>query len=78
MSVFTIIFQQTENVHPGVNKIEKELVLQAKTKADLAVTEMQKMVRVGHPILKLAGISGAAAVCLGAYGAHGKSCQTVF
>ena len=65
-------FQQTGNGNNPAVKIEKELVLQAKTKADLAVNEMQKMVRVAHPILKLAGISGAAAVCLGAYGAHGK------
>ena len=34
---------------------------------------MQKMVRVGHPFMKLAGISGAAAVILGAYGAHGMN-----
>jgi uncharacterized membrane protein YgdD (TMEM256/DUF423 family) len=32
---------------------------------------MQKMARVGHPVLRLAGLSGAAAVILGAYGAHG-------
>ena len=53
-------------------KIEKELALQAKAKAELAVTEMHKMVRVGHPLVRLAGLSGAAAVILGAYGAHGQ------
>ena len=26
----------------------------------------------GHPLIRLAGLSGAAAVALGAYGAHGK------
>lgn len=31
------------------------------------------MVRVGHPFVKLAGLSGAAAVILGAYGAHGTT-----
>jgi len=33
---------------------------------------MNKMVKVGHPLLRLAGLSGAAAVILGAYGAHGR------
>ena len=53
-------------------EIEQELVLQAKSKADFAVNEMQKMARVAHPVLRLAGLSGAAAVILGAYGAHGR------
>ena len=63
-------FSQTAVGSPVV-KIEQELVLQAKSKADLAVKEMQKMARVAHPVLRLAGLSGAAAVILGAYGAHG-------
>jgi hypothetical protein len=63
-------FSQASTSNP-VAKIEQELVLQAKSKADLAVNEMQKMARVGHPVLRLAGLSGAAAVILGAYGAHG-------
>ncbi len=63
-------FSQVSTSNP-VAKIEQELVLQAKSKADLAVNEMQKMARVGHPVLRLAGLSGAAAVILGAYGAHG-------
>nr|CAG4634873.1 EOG090X08E0 [Alona affinis] len=58
------------NSNSTVTKLEKELVLQAKSTADLAVKEMQSLVRAGHPALKLAGLSGAAAVILGAYGAH--------
>jgi len=49
-----------------------ELALQAKTKAELAVNEMNQMVRIGHPMIRLAGLSGATAVILGAYGAHGN------
>lgn len=56
-----------------MNGVEiNELARQAKSTAELAVTEMQRMTRSGHPILKLAGLSGAAAVILGAYGAHGN------
>ena len=29
-------------------------------------------IRQGHPLVRIAGLSGAAAVALGAYGAHGK------
>lgn len=64
------MFLQTGNVNPST-KVEQELIRLAQLKADLAVNEMQKMARVAHPMLKLAGISGAAAVILGAYGAHG-------
>ena len=31
-------------------------------------------IRQGHPLVRLAGLSGAAAVALGAYGAHGNRC----
>lgn len=65
-----IIGRQTGNLNAPV-KVEQELIRLTQLKADLAVAEMQKMARVAHPMLKLAGISGAAAVILGAYGAHG-------
>lgn len=58
------------------NQVEQELAKQAKTTADLAVNEMQRMVRVAHPMVRLAGLSGAAAVILGAYGAHGTCYDT--
>nr|CAH0105322.1 unnamed protein product [Daphnia galeata] len=64
------IFSKPTAIGSPTAKIEQELVLQAKSKADLAVNEMQKMARVAHPVLRLAGLSGAAAVILGAYGAH--------
>ena len=32
---------------------------------------MPDFIRQGHPLMRLAGLSGAAAVALGAYGAHG-------
>jgi DNA mismatch repair protein MutH len=52
-------------------KVDQELVRQAKQTAELAVSELRNMVRTAHPIVRLAGISGALAVALGAYGAHG-------
>lgn len=36
---------------------------------------MQKMAKTGNVFTRLAGLSGAAAVMLGAYGAHGKITQ---
>lgn len=71
-SAIGIFSSSTGNVNPST-KVEQELIRLAQLKADLAVNEMQKMARVAHPVLKLAGISGAAAVILGAYGAHAFS-----
>lgn len=40
--------------------------------SNLKNLEVSKLVHVGHPVLKLAALSGAMATVLGAYGAHGK------
>jgi len=48
----------------------KQLVNEAKKSSDLVANEMQSLVRSTHPMLRIAGLSGASAVILGAYGAH--------
>lgn len=52
--------------------LEQEIAhLRTKSKIELSVCEMHKLVKGAHPVLRLAGLSGATAVILGAYGAHG-------
>jgi len=43
---------------------------QAKQSAELALSELRMMIRSARPVIRIAGVSGALAVALGAYGAH--------
>lgn len=45
---------------------------QAKQSAELALSELRMMIRSARPVIRIAGVSGALAVALGAYGAHGS------
>ena len=60
------IFTQQSGVLP-----QQQLVKEAKKSSDLVANEMQSLARSTHPMLRIAGLSGATAVILGAYGAHG-------
>ena len=53
--------------------VVKETQTVAKVAHSLPGPPMGDLVRVGSPWLRLAGLSGAAAVALGAYGAHGNT-----
>lgn len=50
---------------------QQQLIQEAKKPSELVANEMQSLVRSTHPMLRIAGLSGASAVILGAYGAHG-------
>jgi len=56
---------------------QQQLIQEAKKPSELVANEMQSLVRSTHPMLRIAGLSGASAVILGAYGAHGLSKKDV-
>ena len=56
------VYRQLPQVNTYTKEIEK-----------VVVTEVKEMIpKQGHLFVRLAGVSGATAVIMGAYGAHGK------
>ena len=63
--IYIILFSLKTKTNPSATINQELLVKQAKQTADLAVLELKNMVRTSHPVIRLAGISGALAVALG-------------